>query len=412
MDSRTRSSIIVALVLVASASMLFGFLLGQFQARKQDPTAAKIAEVREQIKKRYYGKIDDAALEHATLDGLCSALDRYCEYYTKEEYEELRTTLAGEFYGVGIQVEKDDDGYIKVITPIENSPAAEANVLSGDKVIEVDGKNIKSWPMDRIVKNIRGPKGTQVTLKILRGQADPFDVKLTRAPIKMNPVKFRMVDEKAKIGYIRMSEFSETLDDDLDKATEALLGQGARALIVDLRFNPGGLLGVCVEVCDRFLDGKKTIVTIESKTDPTLKHEAENENGATESIPLAVLINEGSASASEIFAGCIQDYKRGTLIGERTFGKGLVQQPIPLFDGSFLKLTIARYLTPNGRAINHDENKSIEPDIEIKMTPEEYNKLIRAWSQEGLKNGKPPEGFVDTQLDKALEVLRAKLDGK
>jgi carboxyl-terminal processing protease len=410
MDSRTRSSIIVALILVASASMLFGYLLGQFQARKDDPTAAKIAEIRNLIQKRYYGKLDEAALEHATLDGLCSALDRYCEYYTKEEYEELRTTLAGEFYGVGIQVEKDDDGYIKVISPIENSPAAEANVLSGDKVIEVNGTNIKSWPMDRIVKNIRGPKGTQVVLKILRGQADPFDVTLTRAPIKMNPVKYRMLDQQ--IGYIRMSEFSEQLVADFDKAANDLIAQGAKALVIDVRFNPGGLLGVCVDLCDRFLAGNKTIVTIESKTEAPVKHEASKNNGTTETIPIAVLINEGSASASEIFAGCVQDFKRGTLIGEKTFGKGLVQQPIQLFDGSYLKLTIARYLTPNGRELNTAENKSIAPDIEVKMTPEEYNKLVRAWSQEGIKNGKPPEGFVDKQLDKALEVLRAQLNGK
>jgi carboxyl-terminal processing protease len=408
MNPRTRANLLLAFGLVGATGLLLGYYLGL--ASRQDTLGSKVREVRNHIEHYYYpGKIDAAALEHATLDGMCSILDRYCEYFTAEEWKVMKESLAGQFYGVGIHVKEEDDGYIKILAPLEGSPAAKANLLPGDKVVAVDGQNIKGWPMDRIVRAIRGKEGTSVTLRIRRGDAEPFDVPLVRAAIKQNPVRAKMLPGEPAIGYLRVSDFNEQLIPDFDKASAQLLESGAKGLVLDLRRNPGGLLNVCVDLCDRFIDGARPLVTIESKTDQPRQLSSKTEFAATEKIPVVVLINEGSASASEIFAGVLQDYKRGLVVGEKSYGKGLVQQGFELHDGSYIKLTVARYLTPNGRAIDRGENKFIDPDVEVKLTAEQYGELYRGWSAEEFEKAEPPK---DPQLDKALELLRAKVNGR
>lgn len=414
MDQRTRTTLILVSAFSTTIGLMAGYVLG-LRLPRRDPLIAKVAEARETIRRHYLGTVDADKLEQHTLEGMMQALDRYSEYIPAEEWEKAYSPdIMGEFAGVGIQIQKDENGFLQILTPLEGSPAMEADILPGDYVLEVDGETIRGWPMDRIVRKIRGEEGTVVRLRILRGEEE-HDVVITRARITVNPVRAKFVDEEARIGYIRISEFSAALSgkNRFRSAAEGLLAQGARALIVDMRFNGGGLLSEAVTLCDEFLPAG-TIVRIDGR-DPRDNETFEAKTGdLLESIPLVVLINEGTVSASEIFAGCIQDHKRGTLVGEPTYGKGLVQRPFQLTDGSRLKLTIARYLTPAGKFFDRDKGETIRPDVEVKMTREEYNGLVRGWHREAVLKGKPAERpkVVDRQLDKALEILRAKVNGQ
>jgi len=416
MDPRTRTTIILVSAFSCTVGLLAGYILG-LRVPRRDPLIDRVAEIRQAIRAHYDGKIDDEKLQQSTLEGLVSALDRYCEFIPAQEWEQSYSPdIMGEFAGVGIQVQKDDKGFLQILTPLEGSPAIESDILPGDYVMEVDGEAIRGWPMDRIVRRIRGEPGSQVKLKILRDDQDR-DVVITRARITINPVRSKFVDDEAKIGYIRISEFSAALtgkNNNFRAAADALLQGGARALVVDLRFNGGGLLNEAVALCDEFI-ASGTIVTIDGR-DPTDDETFPAKAGhSLEALPIVVLINEGTVSASEIYAGCIQDHKRGLLVGESTYGKGLVQRPFELRDGSRLKLTIAKYLTPNGNFFDRDNGKVIKPDVEVKMTREEYAALMRAWSQEAILKAKPgskPVTAVDKQLDTAIELLRTRINGQ
>jgi carboxyl-terminal processing protease len=414
MDPRGRTTLILVAAFSCTFGLMAGYVLG-LRLPRRDPLIDKVAEARQTIRRHYLGEVDAEKLEQSTLEGMMQALDRYSEYIPAEEWEQTYSpNIMGEFAGVGIQVQKDENGFLQILTPLEGSPAIEADIFPGDYVLEVDGETIRGWPMDRIVRKIRGEEGSVVRMKILRGEQE-HDVVITRARITINPVRSKFVDEQARIGYIRISEFSAALSgkNRFRSAAETLLAQGARALVVDMRFNGGGLLSEAVTLCDEFLPSG-TIVRIDGR-DPRDNETFQAKAGEPlESIPLVVLINEGTVSASEIFAGCIQDHKRGTLVGESTYGKGLVQRPFSLQDGSRLKLTIARYLTPAGKFFDRDRGETIRPDVEVKLTREEYNTLVRAWHQEAVlkaMSGDKPQA-VDKQLDKALEILRAQINGQ
>jgi carboxyl-terminal processing protease len=344
-----------------------------------------------------------------------SALDPYCQYFTKKDYEDFHSkTISGKFFGVGVLVETDrGSGYINVVTPLEDTPAFAEDILPGDKITEVDGASTKGKPLQEMIKRIKGEPNTKVTLTIWRKGRDPFQVTLTRAVIKVNAVRHQVLE--GGIGYLRITNFTRMMES-FDQAVADLKAKGIRALVIDLRFNGGGLLDECVKLSDRFLPEDALIVSTKGRTGGDNREMKATSGDDLPAWPLVVLVNEGTASASEIFSGAMKDHKRGALVGARTFGKGSVQTPFPLPDGSYIKLTTAKYYTPNGTSVHREQGKreyGLDPDYLVEMTADEYAKLIKKWNDERIRKGDAKvEEFKDLQLEAGLEVLRAALEGR
>ena len=391
-----------------------GIQIGRRSGSKEP--VAKVGDALDRIQERWYGTVSSDVLLDAAVKGMASKLDPYCEYYTAQDYKDFEEQhMKGQFGGVGIVVGSDaDTGYMTVETPVEDSPAFAADILPGDQIREVDGASIKDLPLQDVVRKIKGVPGTSVTLTMARKGRDPFKVTLTRQIIVVKAVKPKMLEDG--VGYIRISDFTEMMPQ-FDAAAKDLAGQGMKALVVDLRFNGGGLLRECVFLADRFLDDG-LIVTTRGKTPGDVREESAKPGDTLPPYPLVVLVNGSTASASEVFAGAMKDRKRGVLVGEKTFGKGSVQTPFTLEDGSHLKLTTARYFTPNGTSVHREEGKKeygLEPDFLVEMSNDEYAKLMRVWNNERVAKGEkpaPPEGFKDHQLEAGLEVLRARLQNR
>ncbi len=401
----------LAVVLVAAGFGMGWFAWGRPYRRSH---LGKMAAALDHIERRYYGEVSRDDIVDAAMRGMVARLDPYCEYFTADEWREFYDVqLQGRFGGVGIVVEADAaTGYVKVITPLEETPAFAADILPGDQIREVDGKPIKGMSMRDVVQRIKGPPGTRVRLTIQRKGREPFTVTLTRAMIQVQAVKAKMLD--GGIGYVRISDFTEMMEQ-FDSAVEKLKAQGVKGLVIDLRFNHGGLLSECVQLADRFLDDG-AIVTVHGRSPGDRKTETASPGDTLPPWPLAVLVNEATASASEIFAAAMRDRGRGAVVGTRTFGKGSVQTPFQLPDGSYLKITTARYYTPGGSSVHREEGKKdygIEPDYLVEMSAEEYEGLKAKWNAERIVKGeapREPEGFVDHQLEAALEVVRARLE--
>lgn len=418
MNDRKSSLLLALMPTVAMAFFLAGggagWLLGGGRRDKDD--LAKVREALDRVQERYYGQIPREKLIDGAMEGITAKLDPYCEYFTTQEWKEFEEHIVrGKFGGVGIVVGMDRaTGYLVVETPVEDSPAFEADILPGDQVREVDGKSIKGQALNEVVRKIKGEPGTKVTLTISRKGRDPFEVTLTRKVITVKAVKAKMLDDG--VAYVRISDFTEMMEA-FDQEVKKLREQGMKAMIIDLRFNGGGLLGECVKLSDRFLD-EGVIVTTQGKTSDDKKSYPARKGDTLPPVPLVVLVNEGSASASEIFSGAMKDTGRGKLVGARTFGKGSVQTPFPLGDGSYLKLTTARYFTPKGYSVHKVEGVKdfgLEPDFRVEMSQEEYAALMRKWSAERVLKGEPPkepEKFVDHQMNAALEVLKASLENR
>src|SRR5436190_2949128 len=398
---------------------LAGLLMGWQIWGRPDRAAGDLSKIRtamDRVNSRYYPGISSATLVDGALEGMTAKLDPYCEYFTAQEFKEFReNNLDGKFGGVGIKVGLDRaSGYLLVETPIEDTPAFAADILPGDQIREVDGKSVKGQSLSEVVRRIKGEPGTAVTLTMLRKGRDPFKVTLTRKIITLKTVKAKMLP--GSIGYIRITEFSKIMTV-FDAEVKKLQDQGMKGLILDLRFNPGGLLDECVELADRFLDDG-VIVSTRGRTDDDKRELTAKKDDTLPPIPLVVLVNGGSASASEIFSGAMKDRGRGVIVGERTFGKGSVQTPYPLPDGSHLKITTARYYTPSGVCVHKEEGKKdygIAPDFNIEMSQEEYGKLMKRWNDEGIVKGEKPaetDGFRDFQLEAGLEVLQAKIESR
>jgi carboxyl-terminal processing protease len=347
------------------------------------------------------------------------SLDPYCEYFSKKDYEDFHSkTISGKFFGVGIQVEVDPQtGYLNVVTPIEDSPAFAADILPGDLLVKVNNEDIKGQELTEVVGKIKGDEGTNVTLTFARKNKGMFDIVLTRAKITVTAVKPKMLDER--LGYIRVTDFTEMLGQ-FDKAVADLKGKGMKGLVVDLRFNGGGLLESAVEMSDRFLPKGTLIVSTKGRQRYDNREiKAEDDSADVDgSVPVVVLVNGGTASASEIVAGCLRDHARAVLVGARTYGKGSVQTPLTLSDGSRVKLTTARYYTPNGTSVHREEGKKeygLDPDFLVEMTVDEYLTVREFWRQEGVLKGDPtakPKPPKDLQLEAGVEVLNAKLEGR
>ncbi|MBI5378683.1 MAG: S41 family peptidase [Nitrospirae bacterium] len=317
-------------------------------------------EVLSLVQKNYVEEVKSKDLVYGAIRGMVGNLDPHSAFMSPEMYREMQVDTRGEFGGIGIQIGIKDN-LLTVIAPIEGTPADRAGIKAGDKIFKVNGVSTKDLTLTEAVEKMRGPKGTQVTITLFReGWSEPKDVTITREIIKIQSVKSKMLEEG--IGYLRITQFQEQTGEDVHKALKTLEGQKIHSLIIDLRNNPGGLLNAAVEVSDKFLPPNKLVVYIKGRNG--VKDEFFTRAGEqSQEYPLVVLINEGSASASEIVAGALQDWGRAVLVGAQTFGKGSVQTVLPLSDGSALRLTTARYYTPKGRAI---QETGIAPDIAVK----------------------------------------------
>ena len=298
-------------------------------------------------------------LVYGAIKGMMNTLDDYSQFLDPEAFRDITEETKGEFGGIGIEIGVRD-GVLTVIAPMEDTPAAAAGIEAGDKIVKIDGAVTRDLSLDDAVKKLRGDVGTKITLTCLREGVDKLlDFNITRAIIKLKSIKkIEMIE--GDIGYVKISEFQERTGQDLKEAVKQLKAQGAKNLVIDLRNNPGGLLDSAVEAADLFLPQGSMIVYTEGR-DPKKRMEFKDRKKTEfDDMALVVLVNKGSASAAEIFAGAIKDNKRGLVIGEQTFGKGSVQTVIPLKDGSALRLTTAAYYTPSGKNLR---NKGIEPDI-------------------------------------------------
>jgi carboxyl-terminal processing protease len=372
------------------------------------------------IQSQYVDNTKPKDLIYGALKGMLSSLDPYSEFLSPQEYSELKSDTEGRFGGVGMEITLKD-GLITVVSPIEDTPAWNAGIKSGDRIVKINEEIIKDFTLTDAVRLLRGDPGTEVKITAWRQKEKKMqEFKLTRAIIKIEDIKdARMID--SDIGYIRLVEFSEETAVDLTKALDKLQKQNMKALILDVRYNPGGLLDVAAKVAEKFLGDNKVIVTTKGKGN--LQNLEFRSRGASiyKDLPMVILINEGSASGSEILAGALQDYKRAIAVGEKTFGKGSVQTVIPLSDGSAMKLTTSKYFTPSGRSIH---GEGIKPDIEIKYEQiarkeeqedgllEEITKTLelKDKSKEGVKED-PEDPFIkryksDNQLIGAVDILK------
>ena len=322
-------------------------------------------DVFEKIRTDYVEKPDEQKLVEAAINGMLASLDPHSSYMDAKAYRDMQVQTRGEFGGLGIEVSQDDQN-IKVVTPIDDTPASKAGILSGDLITAIDGDPVSGMTLNQAVDKMRGAVGTTVTLKILRGaKKDPQEFKLTRAVITIKSVKF---EEKDDVGYIRISQFNEQTFDGLKQAMTKfqadIPADKFKGYILDLRNNPGGLLDQSIEVSNAFIDRGEIVSTRGRNADETQRYSARPGNDLSHGKPMVVLINGGSASASEIVAGALQDHKRATIMGTRSFGKGSVQTIIPLGNQGAMRLTTARYYTPSGRSI---QAVGVTPDITVEQ---------------------------------------------
>nr|WP_283205588.1 S41 family peptidase [Garciella nitratireducens] len=354
-------------------------------------TLQKLVLLKEFLQENYYQPVKEETLLDGALKGMFSSIgDPYTVYMNDKEFEGFMTETEGAFGGIGIQVTMDENGLITVIAPIEDTPGERAGLKSGDKIIKVNGEDVTGKELDKVVEKMKGKPGTKVTLTILRkGQENYIEKKITRETIRIKTVKSEKLEDD--LGYIRISMFDENTAADFNRHLKNLEQQQIKGLIIDLRGNPGGLLNEVVEIADRIL-GEQTIVYTKDRNG---KKQYYNSDEKTKlEIPLVLLIDEGSASASEILSGAVKDTHSGTLVGTTTFGKGIVQNVQNLSDGSGIKYTSSEYFTPNGINIH---GKGIAPDIKVEI-PDEL-----------LKKGKQLRLEEDPQFQKAVEILKTKI---
>ena len=374
------------------------------------------ADVYNQIRVGYVEDIEDSTLLEYAIQGMLMGLDPHSVYLTKDDYEDLQDATSGEFTGLGLEVGMED-GYVKIIAPIDGSPAAEAGLQSGDVILKLGKVPVKGMSLNEAIDRMRGPAGSDITLSIGRpGESQPFDVTLVRDVIKVASVRQRWLEPG--YGYIRIAQFQTSTGADVTRALKKLKDEQAlKGLVLDLRNNPGGVLRASVDVAGLFMDGGTVVYTEGRLPNSDMNFDAKAVD-STDGTPLVVLINSGSASASEIVAGALQDHKRAVIMGTRSFGKGSVQTVLPISESRAVKLTTALYFTPNGRSI---QAEGIEPDILVERAQvTAYNNARRiteadlsghlnnAGGNGERKNKNPSSGLLsrDNQLYEALTLLK------
>jgi carboxyl-terminal processing protease len=379
-------------------------------------------DVLERVRNDYVEKPDDTMLIDSAINGMLAALDPHSAYLNPKSFRDMQVQTRGEFGGLGIEVTMEN-GVVKVVSPIDDTPAAKAGVQTNDLITHLDGEQIVGLTLEQAVEKMRGPVNTPITLTIVRkGKDDPFDLRIVRDVIRINAIKARLEGDMV---YVKVSTFNEQTHSNLVKAVEGLKkapGKAIKGYVIDLRGNPGGLLDQAIAVSDDFLEKGAIVLTKGRGLEETQRANA-RPGDITEGKPVAVLINGGSASASEIVAGALQDHKRATVIGTRSFGKGSVQTIIPLGANGAIRLTTARYYTPSGRSI---QARGIDPDlvVEQELPPEMQSKAtsrlpsesalrghLKGESKDGKENSGssnyvPKEAEKDTQLQYALKYLR------
>ena len=415
---------LVAALLAANLLIGARVYTNSAQAAQKDsayPSLKLYSEVLEKVRRDYVDGQDLTyqKLVAASLKGMINSLDPHSEYMDPEQYNELQSDTEGHFGGLGIVIAMKDN-FITVVAPMEDSPGLKAGILAGDRIIKIDGKSTDHMPLPDAVKSLRGDPGTDVTITIQRPATGmEKDIKLTRAVINVDMVKdingkkeFPL--DENKIGYVRLLQFGEKTSSDLEVAIKKMKSEGMKGMILDLRWNPGGLLEQAVGVCEKFLPRGQLVVSTEGRNAAQNSvHKAEghgdelvNRDGSE--IPMVVLVNGSSASASEIVAGCLQDLHRAIILGEKTFGKGSVQSIIPLEDGSALRLTTAKYYTPSHKVIHE---VGITPNVVVPITDEEERDIMIKRQPGGIESLDPKErdevaNARDPQLDRATDLLK------
>jgi carboxyl-terminal processing protease len=417
--------------------LLTGIVIGQGMVQAKPDTYEELkafTQALELVKRNYVENPDSKELIQGAIRGMVSSLDPHSSYMNERSFKEMNLDIKGEFQGVGIQIGVKNQ-QLTVIAPIDDTPAFRAGLAAGDKIMKINDEWTKDMSIEQAVDKMRGPKNTQVSLLIYReGWDKPKEFKITRDVIKVMSVKSEMLDNE--IGYIKIIQFQGQTTEELEKALKNLEAKGIKKLVLDLRNDPGGLLDASVDVSGKFLPKDSLVVYIQGRQKTDRKDFLTSGSEPPREFPMVVLVNTGSASASEIVAGALQDSKRAVIVGTQTFGKGSVQTVFPLEDGGGIRLTTAKYYTPSGRSI---QNVGITPDIEVKLqtvkeakegTPDSLHVVVREKDldrhlkndtvKEEKKKDKgtssvedefsmevtPKDKKDDVQIQKAIEILK------
>lgn len=400
-----------------------------------------LIDVMNLIRNSYVEEVNSKKLIYGAAKGMTSTLDEYSVFMEPEEYERIKSDTDGEFGGLGIRVEIRDE-WLTVSTPMPGTPAWKAKIMPGDRIVKIDNLTTKGESLEESVKRMRGAVGTEIKITISRIEDEKTDkrtekdIKMKRELILPNNVHWRMLD--GKIGYIKIVEFAGHVTDDFHKAMKEMLGKGMEGLVLDLRYNPGGLLNGAIDISKMFLGDKKMIVYTKGRKPENYQEFRASAKADYPDIPLVVLINRFSASSSEIVSGALQDNKRAIIVGERSYGKASVQSMVPLSDKSALKLTVAKYYTPSGKSIMRDVEKKtggivpdftvtqtlevekklllqehkddiFYPDEAVKKKAEAKNKSSASKAAKAASNAAKPEVLVkDEVIERAAELLRAR----
>ena len=363
-------------------------------------------DVFQRVQEQYVEEVTDKKLIESAISGMLQSLDPHSSYLSADSYKDMQVKTKGKFGGLGIEITMED-GVVKVVSPIDDTPAAKAGMMSGDLIIGVDGESIRGLTINESVSKLRGPVGSKVIITVVRGKKDPYEIEIKRDIINIKSVKHNIIKN---IGYVRLTTFSDTTTSGLEKALTEIkknIGNKFQGLILDLRNNPGGLLNQSISVADAFLN-QGEIVSTQGRNDDDTSRVFAKKGDLINGQPLVVLINSGSASASEIVAGALKDHSRAIIIGTRSFGKGSVQSIIPLAGNGAMRLTTARYFTPSGISI---QAKGIEPDIIVEAGVTDLKKAKNDNRREEnlrgaldkKKNSNKTE--IDTDSDKPLTPL-------
>ena len=412
-----RATLILILVLIVFG--IYSFVSSAAEKKKKDDLYRQVelfSDTLAIIQSEYVEEVEPKNLIYGALKGMLSSLDPHSQFLDPDAYNELKADTEGKFGGLGIEITLKD-GLLTIITPIEGTPAWKAGLKTNDRIVKINNQLTRDMTLTDAVKILRGKPGEAVNITILReSEKKILEFKIVRDIIKINNIKEAKILED-NIGYIRLVEFGENIAKDMDTALENLKKQGMNALILDLRNNPGGLLDAAVKVTEKFIDKGKLIVSTKGRQPSQNMEFISQVARPILDLPMVVLINEGSASGSEILAGALQDYKRAIILGTKSFGKGSVQTVVPLSDGSALRLTTSKYFTPSGKEIH---GKGIIPDIIVEegrielaaelepkteKSEEIFEQIERKEKSEKEKEAK--EYSADNQLMRAVDVLKA-----